>query len=101
MASSRNIDPGGNPLFEEYLARMGLNERQRRALSYVLERGEITNSALQKLASVSRRTAAYDLSHLVKNGILELQGTRKAARYVLNPVRHQRTPENNSGDCYE
>jgi len=80
-----------------YLAQVGLNERQRLALSYVREQGEITNSALQQLASVSRRTAAYDLSHLVKTGILELQGTRKAARYILNPARPQRTPENNSG----
>jgi len=80
-----------------YLAQLGLNERQRLALSYVLEQGEITNSALQQLASVSRRTAAYDLSHLVKTGILELQGTRKAARYILNPARQQRTPKNNSG----
>ncbi len=55
-----------------YLAQLGLNERQRLALSYVLERGDITNSAFQQLASVSRRTAAYDLSHLVKTGILEL-----------------------------
>ena len=61
------------------------------------EQGEITNSALQQSASVSRRTAAYDLSHLVKTGILELQGTRKAARYILNPARQQRTPKNNSG----
>jgi len=81
----------------EYLAQQGLNERQRLALSYVLEHGEITNSAFQQLASVSRRTAAYDLSHLVKTGILELQGTRKAARYILNPIRPLRTPENNSG----
>jgi ATP-dependent DNA helicase RecG len=80
-----------------YLAQLGLNDRQRLALSYVLEHGEITNSALQQLASVSRRTAAYDLSHLVKTGILELQGTRKAARYILNPIRHQNTPENNLG----
>ncbi|MEI7856676.1 MAG: ATP-binding protein [Methanomicrobiales archaeon] len=80
-----------------YLAQLGLNERQRLALSYVRERGEITKSAQQQLASVSRRTAAYDLSHRVKTGILELQGTRKAARYILNPARHQGTPENNSG----
>jgi ATP-dependent DNA helicase RecG len=32
---------------EEYLARLGLNERQRSALSYVREHGEITNSTLQ------------------------------------------------------
>lgn len=82
---------------EKYLAQMGLNERQRLALSYVLEKGEITNSALQQLVSVSRRTAAYDLSHLVKTGILELQGTRKAARYILNPIRLRKTPENSSG----
>lgn len=81
----------------EYLAQLGLNDRQRLALSYVLAHGEITNSALQQLASVSRRTAAYDLSHLVKTGILELLGTRKATRYILNPARHQRKPENNSG----
>jgi len=82
---------------EEYLAQMGLNERQRSALSYVREHGKITNSALQQIASVSRRTAAYDLSHLVKTGILELQGTRKAARYILDPIRPRRTPDNNSG----
>jgi len=81
----------------EYLKQQGLNERQRLALLYVLEKGEITNSALQQLVSVSRRTAAYDLSHLVKTGILELQGTRKAARYILNPIRPRKTPENNSG----
>ena len=80
-----------------YLAQLGLNERQRLALSYVREQGEITNSELQRLASVSRRTAAYDLSHLVKTGILELQGTRKAARYILNPIRPRRNPDNNSG----
>jgi hypothetical protein len=34
---------------------------------------------------------------MVRTGILELQGTRKAARYILNLIRHQRTPENNSG----
>ena len=86
---------------EEYLTQLGLNERQRSALSYVREHGEITNSALQQLASVSRRTAGYDLSHLVKIGILELQGTRKAARYILNPARQQRTPENNLGSRNE
>lgn len=80
-----------------YLAQLGLNERQRLALSYVREQGEITNSELQRLASVSRRTAAYDLSHLVKTGILELQGTRKAARYILNPIGPRRNPDNNSG----
>jgi ATP-dependent DNA helicase RecG len=73
---------------EDYLAQIGLNERQRLALSYVREHGEITNSVLQQLASVSRRTAAYDLSHLVKTGLLELQGTRKAARYLINLLDH-------------
>lgn len=75
---------------EEYLAQTGLNERQRLALSYVREHGEITNSALRQIASVSRRTAAYDLSHLVKTGVLKVQGTRKAARYILNPIGPQR-----------
>jgi ATP-dependent DNA helicase RecG len=83
---------------EEYLAQIGLNERQRLALSYVREHGEITNNALQQIASVSRRTATYDLFRLVKVGVLKLQGSRKATRYTLNPIGHRRITDKYSGN---
>jgi len=82
---------------EEYLAQIGLTERQRLALLYVMKHGEITNSVFQQIASVSRRIATYDLSRLVKIGVLELVGTRKAARYILHPIRNREMPANHSG----
>jgi len=82
---------------EEYLAQIGLTERQRLALLYVMKHGEITNSVFQQIASVSRRIATYDLSRLVKIGVLELVGTRKAARYIIHPIRNREMPANHSG----
>jgi ATP-dependent DNA helicase RecG len=45
---------------------LGLNERQIKAVLYVKENGEITNSKYQKINKVSKRTATNDLSELVE-----------------------------------
>ncbi len=55
---------------EEILRKMGLNERQMRALLYVKERGKISNREYQNLNSTSRQTATRDLSNLVERQIL-------------------------------
>lgn len=47
------------------LGRLGLSERQIKAVLYVKEKGKITNAEYQTLNSVSKRTATNDLSELV------------------------------------
>jgi ATP-dependent DNA helicase RecG len=50
---------------EEQLRKLGLNERQIKAVLYVKEKGKITNAEYQQLNSVSRQTASNDLSEIV------------------------------------
>ncbi|GAI80962.1 unnamed protein product [marine sediment metagenome] len=62
-----------------------LNERQKKAIEYVKERGEITTSEYMKIANTSRRTAIRDLNNLVNSGILKIVGgvVGKDRRYIL------------------
>jgi len=53
---------------EETLRKMGLNERQVRAVLYVKEKGRISSKEYQELTQVSRQMASIDLSELVKRG---------------------------------
>jgi ATP-dependent DNA helicase RecG len=50
---------------KEDLKKLGLNDRQIKAVLYVKENGRITNSEYQTLNLVSKRTATNDLSELV------------------------------------
>ena len=51
---------------EEELQAKGLNPRQIKAVMYVKEKGQITNSEYQKINTVSRQTATKDLNELTK-----------------------------------
>jgi ATP-dependent DNA helicase RecG len=48
----------------EQLKKSGLNERQVKAVQYVLKKGKITNKEYQKINNVSKATATRDLSQL-------------------------------------
>jgi len=61
---------------EEYLQKIGLNERQIKAVMYVKEKRKITNQEFQKLLNVSKRTVTNDLEDLVKRQLFEKVGTR-------------------------
>ena len=52
-------------LTEEQLVKLGLNVRQVRAVSYMKEKGKITNTEYQEINNVSKRTATNDLTELV------------------------------------
>ncbi len=54
-----------NNLTDEQLAKLGLNERQLKAVEYVKEKGKITNKEYQELNSVAKPTATRDLAELV------------------------------------
>ena len=69
---------------EEYLAKLGLNERQIKAVMYVKEKGEITNSEYQRIGKTSKPTATRELTALVVLNLLEKQGvTGKGTYYSL------------------
>ncbi|MGB9677664.1 MAG: hypothetical protein ACPLZ9_03510 [Candidatus Ratteibacteria bacterium] len=65
---------------EENLRKMGLNERQIKAVMYVKQRGKITNKEYQEINNVSRQMATIDLKGLVDKGIFGVVG--KAGRGV-------------------
>ena len=69
---------------EEYLRKLGLNERQVKAVLYIKEKGKITNAEYQKLNDVSTSTATRDLTEMIrKNMIVNIGGETKSAVYKL------------------
>ncbi len=69
---------------EDYLRKLGLNERQIKAVLYVKEKGRIGNKEYQGLSGVSKPTASRELDSLVRKGILERVGvTGRGTYYVL------------------
>jgi len=69
---------------EENLRKMGLNERQIKAIRYVKEKEKITNKEYQKINMVSKPTATSELTRLVGMNLLEQQGvTGKGTFYTL------------------
>ncbi len=68
----------------ENLEKIGLNERQIKAVEYVGKKGFITNKDYIKLTEVARKTATRDLTDLVKKGVFRSVGTGKRdIRYGL------------------
>lgn len=81
---------------EENLRKMGLNERQIKAVIYVKEKGRITNKEYQDLCEVKKRQTTDDLKELEDKGILERVGTTgKGTYYVLKG--RQRGERGNEG----
>jgi ATP-dependent DNA helicase RecG len=67
-----------NKLTEEQLIKLGLNDRQLKAVDYVKEKGKITNKEYQRLFTVSRETASRDLADLTKKGVFISSGSKGA-----------------------
>ncbi|MEA2051605.1 MAG: putative DNA binding domain-containing protein [Euryarchaeota archaeon] len=66
------------------LERLGLNERQIRAMNQVVKKGSISNKEYTSLNDISRKMATIDLTQLVKNGLLIRVGEGKRdIRYTL------------------
>ena len=74
-------------LTEEQLLKFGLNERQVKAMSFVKEKGKISNAEYQNLNNVSKATATRDLVELEQKGLLINKGTKgSSAIYILHSV---------------
>ena len=71
-------------LTEAVMDSMGLNDRQRKAVFHVKQKGSISNMIYQTLADVSKRTAHRDLTGLVEKGAFQKVGkTGKGTFYEL------------------
>lgn len=66
---------------EEQLRKIGLNERQVKAVLFVLENGKITNKEYQEKFGVARMTATRDLKELVEKGVLKSSDMKGAGSY--------------------
>ncbi len=66
---------------EENLKKIGLNERQIKAVMYVKEKGKITNKEYQKIANIKERLATIELNELVNKEILQKFGTTGRGTY--------------------
>lgn len=73
-----------NKLTEEQLIKLGLNDRQLKAVQFVKEKGRITNSEYRLLNNISDRTAIRDLVILTKSGVFEKLGEKKGVFYKLS-----------------
>jgi len=68
-----------------YLNKLGLNDRQLKAVKYVKEKGEITNKEYRNIMGVSKPMATIDLKKLVEKNIFKKVGiTGKVIAYVLS-----------------
>ena len=54
----------------EQLTKLGLNDRQIKAVNFVKDKGKITNREYQELNECSRNTASNDLVDMVQKNIL-------------------------------
>ncbi|MFH0775097.1 MAG: DUF4062 domain-containing protein [bacterium] len=68
---------------ESALNKLGLNERQKKAIQYVKEKGKITNKEYREMFSITDRTALYDLTGLCSKRVFERLGKQAEAQYML------------------
>lgn len=67
-------------------ASQDLNKRQKKALQYVSEHGQIKNSEYREAYNVSHKTAHIELSLMVEKKLLESQGAGRNTHYTLPPM---------------
>ena len=68
---------------EENLKKMGLNERQIKAVKYVKEKGKITNREYRQLNNISDEGARRDLEVLLKKKMFRTQGKGRSLGYIM------------------
>lgn len=75
----------GKPVFTpEVLAKLGLNERQMRAMEYLKQTGKISNRSYKGLfPGITDKTIYRDLQDLVRKSIVKSIGRKKGRHYIL------------------
>ncbi|MGK9476731.1 ATP-binding protein [Melioribacter sp. OK-6-Me] len=71
-------------LTEEHLKKLGLNDRQIKAVLFVKDNGAITNSDYRDINNIGKTTATEELQELIEKDILISSGSKgRGANYVL------------------
>jgi len=66
------------------LHKLDLNDRQRKAMKYLIKKGEISRKEYAKIAEVSLRQANKDLSDLLKKKIIVQVGMGRSTKYRVH-----------------
>jgi ATP-dependent DNA helicase RecG len=73
-----------NKYSEEQLQKSGLNERQVKAILYVVEHGSITNSKYQEINAVGKTLATEELKELIGKELIRQAGSKgRGSKYEL------------------
>ena len=65
------------------LIKLGLNERQIKAVDYLTENIEITNAKYREINNLKGTLSAQELTGLVNKGIFEKRGKGRSISYIL------------------
>ena len=68
---------------KEKLHKLEINERQRKAIKYVVEEGTINRREYIRLNQISHTIAHRELKELVEKGVFSKKGAGKYIRYEL------------------
>lgn len=72
---------------EENLKKLGINERQIKAVMYVKGKGKITNKEYQDINNVSNKTAYLELLNTVEKAIFKVESKGKSTIYTLKVMK--------------
>jgi len=79
----------------EQLKRLGLKERQMQAIIHAKKEGLITRETYEKLADVSKATAAREIAELLEKGILaKSEGKGRGTYYILSVSKPSQSSHN-------
>jgi len=73
-------------LTEEYLEKLGLNEKEKEIIQLIKEKKKITSYNIQRKYGVSKDTANRWLNRLIELNLVERKGRGKAIYYTLREI---------------
>jgi ATP-dependent DNA helicase RecG len=74
-------------LTDEYLEQLGLNDRQKKAISYLKKHGKIDRKTYSTICGVEKTLAYEELADLINKELLDMAGTGKGIHYILRTKR--------------
>ena len=74
-------------LTDEYLEQLGLNTRQKKAITYLKEEGRIDRKTYCDICSVGKTVAHEELADMVDKELIEMVGRGRGVCYMLRMKR--------------
>jgi len=68
---------------QEQMEKLGLSDRQIKAVIYVKEKGSVTNKEYRELTGLSDEGARKDLNDIIDKKVLKAKGSGRSVSYVL------------------